>query len=71
MPGGLAIVPRGGEWQHARIVVTKKNHADRWLNGIKMIDYERESPAWAACVASSKYAKMLGFGLAEKSPILL
>ncbi len=48
MPGGLAIVPRGGEWQHARIVVTKKNHADRWLNGIKMIDYERESPAWAA-----------------------
>ncbi|MEI7799382.1 MAG: DUF1080 domain-containing protein [Opitutaceae bacterium] len=48
VPGGLAIVPRGGEWQHARIVVTKKNHADRWLNGIKMIDYERESPAWAA-----------------------
>ncbi|MEI7567293.1 MAG: DUF1080 domain-containing protein, partial [Opitutaceae bacterium] len=71
MPGGLAIVPRVGEWQHARIIVTKKNHVEHWLNGIKVLDYERGSPAWAALVARSKYAKMPGFGLAEKSPILL
>ncbi|MCX6950129.1 MAG: DUF1080 domain-containing protein, partial [Opitutae bacterium] len=42
-----------------------------WLNGIKVLDYERGSPAWAALVARSKYAKMPSFGLAEKSPILL
>ncbi len=71
MPSGLAIVPRVGEWQHARIVVTQKNHVAHWLNGIKVVDYERGSPAWTAAVARSKYAKMLGFGLAEKSPILL
>ena len=71
MPGGLAIVPRVGEWQHARIVVTQKNRVEHWLNGIKVVDYERGSPAWTAAVARSKYAKMPGFGLAEKSPILL
>jgi hypothetical protein len=71
MPGGLAIVPRIGEWQHARIVVTKKNHVEHWLNGIKVLEYERGSPAWAAAVARSKFAKIPGFGLAEKGPILL
>ena len=71
MPGGAAIPPKAGAWQHARIVVTPAGHVEHWLNGIKVVEYERGSPDFAAKVAVSKYAKIAGFGLAEKGPILL
>ncbi len=71
MPGGLAIAPRIGEWQHARIVVTSSNHVEHWLNGIKVVDYERGSPLFTALAARSKYEKIPGFGLGEKGRILL
>lgn len=71
MPGGLAIIPRIGEWQHARIVVTAGGHVEHWLNGIKVVDFDRGSPLFAALVARSKYEKIPGFGLGQKGPILL
>jgi hypothetical protein len=71
MPGGLNIVPRLGEWQHARIVVTPAGHVEHWLNGIKVVAYERGSAEFAAAVARSKYAQIPGFGLGAKGPILL
>jgi hypothetical protein len=71
LPGGLAIVPRVGEWQHARIVVFPDNRVEHWLNGIKVVEYERGSPLFAALVARSKYEKMEGFGMAEKGRLLL
>jgi hypothetical protein len=71
MPGGLAIVPRVGEWNHARLVVFPDNRVEHWLNGIKVVEYQRGSPLFAALVARSKYEKMEGFGLAEKGRLLL
>jgi hypothetical protein len=71
LPGGLAIVPKIGAWQHARIVVTTAGHVEHWLNGIKVVDYERGSPLFAALVARSKYAQIPNFGLAAKGPVLL
>jgi hypothetical protein len=71
MPGGLAIVPKVGEWQHARLVVFPDNRVEHWLNGIKVVEYLRGSPLFAALVARSKYEKMEGFGLAEKGRLLL
>jgi hypothetical protein len=71
LPSGAAIVPKAGEWHHARIVVTPTGHVEHWLNGIKVLEYERGSPDFLARVARSKYAKIPGFGLAPKGPILL
>jgi hypothetical protein len=71
MPGGAAIAPKAGAWQHARIVVTSGGRVEHWLNGIKVVEYERGSPDFAARVARSKYAKIPGFGLAPQGPILL
>lgn len=71
MPGGLNIIPRLGEWQHARIVVTPAGHVEHWLNGIKVVAYERGSAEFAAAVARSKYAQIPGFGLGVQGPILL
>jgi hypothetical protein len=71
LPGGAAIAPKAGTWNHARIVVTRAGHVEHWLNGIKVLEYERGSPDFLARVARSKFAKIPGFGLAPKGPILL
>lgn len=71
LPGGLAIMPRVGEWQHARIVARSNQEVEHWLNGIKVVEYVRGSPAFRAMVARSKYDKLPAFGEAARGRILL
>lgn len=59
-----------GEWNRA-VIIVRGNHVEHWLNGFKMVEYERGSPAFRALVAQSKYAKAPGFGDVEQAPILL
>ncbi len=60
-----------GEWNQARIVVLPNNTVQHWLNGFKVVEYERKSNIFNALVARSKYAKYEGFGAGEKGQILL
>jgi len=71
MPGGLAIIPRLKEWQHARIVVYPDNRVEHWLNGIKIVEYVRGSADFKERVAHSKYKDTAGFGLWPKGHLLL
>lgn len=63
--------PKAGAWHQARIVVTPTGHVEHWLDGRKVLEYERGSPDFLARVARSKFAKIPGFGLGAKGPILL
>ena len=59
-----------GKWNTARIVV-KGNHAEHWLNGLKIVAYERDSEAFKEAIAKSKFNSTPGFAAAVSSPILL
>jgi hypothetical protein len=59
-----------GKWNHARIVV-KGKHVEHWLNGVKVLEYERGGKEFLAHKAESKFKERAGFGEAEKGHILL
>ena len=59
-----------GEWNEARLLV-KGNHVEHWLNGKKVVEFERGSPEFRAAVARSKYSKTPKFGEGVDSPLLL
>jgi len=58
------------QWNKASIIA-KGNHVEHWLNGIKVVEYERGSEAFRSLVAGSKYANNKGFGEVASSSILL
>ncbi len=59
-----------GKWNHAHIIV-KGNHIEHWLNGYKLVEYERNTPMYRALVAYSKYKVWDKFGEAPQGHILL
>ena len=59
-----------GEINSSRIVVNGR-HVEHWLNGVKAVEYELESPALMAAKAKSKFKDEPGWGTKLKGHILL
>ncbi len=58
------------EFNTAMIIVEGK-HVEHWLNGVKLVEYDRDSQMWNALVAYSKYRDWPGFGNFSEGYILL
>jgi len=59
-----------GSWNRARIEV-HGSHVAHYLNGVKVVEYERGTQMWRALVAYSKYKVWPAFGEAAAGHILL
>ena len=59
-----------GEWNTAHIV-SKGTKVEHWLNGTKLIEFDRASESFKKLVATSKYKEYAGFGQAKSGHLLL
>lgn len=57
-----------GEWNSGKIVANG-NHVEHWLNGVKIIEYEINSPEWRKLKEGSKWKDAKGYGIAPKGHI--
>jgi hypothetical protein len=59
-----------GEFNVTRILV-QGDHAEHWLNGEKILEYEFNGEAWKAAIAKSKFKGSATFGQTRKGQICL
>jgi len=65
-----AIVKPAGKWNSGRILV-KGTYVEHWLNGKKVLEYDRGSEAFLKAKAQSKFKDVEDFGTMEAGHILL
>jgi hypothetical protein len=65
------FVRKPGEWNQGRIVVYPNNKVEHYINGVKVIEYQRGSKEYRDLVAISKYKVWNNFGEAKEGRILL
>ena len=71
IPAAKENVPFDKEGWNTAWVIVRGAHVEHWLNGVKVVSYERCNQEWDALVAYSKYRRWPNFGNFERGHILL
>ncbi len=66
-----AVKPMNKEGWNTALIKVNGTHVEHWLNGVKMVEYERSNQMWRALVAYSKYRDWPAFGETVEGNILL
>jgi len=69
-PKGETLLKPLGEW-NAAMIVSKGPHVEHWLNGEKVLAFERGSEAFRIAVAKSKFKDFKNWGETKTGHILL
>ena len=70
LPAPTAKLNPLGEW-NSIMLVCKGKKVEHWLNGEKVLSFERGSPEFREAVSQSKFSKIPNWGEAESGHILL
>lgn len=57
-----------GEWNHSRIVYNK-GHVEHWLNGMKVVEYQVNSPEWKHKREQGKWKDYPGYAISQTGHI--
>ena len=57
-----------GQWNKVRVLVNN-NHAEHWMNGVKVVEYNLSGDDWKNMVKDSKFATWDGFNKYSKGHI--
>ncbi len=63
-------IHRVGQWNTARILV-RGPHVEHWLNGVKVVEYDRDSTQFRDLIAASKFKVYPTFVTMHNTPIVL
>jgi hypothetical protein len=69
-PPAKDVTKPAGQWNHARLIVNH-NKVEHWLNGEKVVAYEKGGPDWNTRITTSKFKNWANFGKASRGYILL
>lgn len=67
-PAPAGAVKPAGQWNLTRILV-RGDHAEHWLNGVKLLEFRFGSPDWEARVKAAKFGEFPNYGRAKRGHI--
>jgi hypothetical protein len=69
-PSAAKVVKPVGEWNNTKIIVNG-THVEHWLNGVKIVEFERWTDEWRKLRDSGKWKDQPDYGLARSGRIAL